>query len=179
MVRQIVLVSGAPGAGKSTLALPLAAELGFPLLSKDDFKETLWDALHLPAGDLAWSRKAGGAAMALMWALAARCPRAVLEAPFRTGSVLERERLAGLDAYFVEVHCCCSPAVAMRRYNERAAHRHPTHVLHTLTPEHLAEFDGPMHVGPVITVNTGAAVDIASLAQQVRQFLADNDSASP
>src|SRR4051812_24933063 len=41
----IVLVSGAPGAGKTTLARPLAAALGFALLSKDHIKETLRDAM--------------------------------------------------------------------------------------------------------------------------------------
>jgi len=172
MLRQIVLVSGAPGAGKTTLAVPLASELGFPLLSKDDFKETLWDALDLPSGDHTWSRKVGGAAMEVLWTLAARCPSAVLEAPFRSESALERERLAGLDAQFVEVHCSCSPAVAIRRYNARAHHRHPTHVLQVMTPEHLTEFDGPMRVGAVIAVNTEEVVDIPRLAGRIRELLA-------
>jgi hypothetical protein len=39
--RRIVLVSGAPGAGKTQLAGPLAAELGFALLGKDRIKETV------------------------------------------------------------------------------------------------------------------------------------------
>jgi broad-specificity NMP kinase len=38
--RRLVLVSGAPGSGKTTLAVPLAAELGFALLRKDRIKET-------------------------------------------------------------------------------------------------------------------------------------------
>ena len=41
MTRGLVYVSGAPGAGKSSLAVPLAAELGYPLLYKDKLKETL------------------------------------------------------------------------------------------------------------------------------------------
>ncbi len=172
MLRQIVLVSGAPGAGKTTLAVPLAAELGFPLLSKDDFKETLWDALDLPSGDRTWSRKVGGAAMEVLWTLAARCPSAVLEAPFRPESALERGRLASLDAQFVEVHCSCSPAVAIRRYNARAHERHPTHVLQVMTAEHLTEFDGPMHVGPVIDVDTEEVVDIPRLARRIQKLLA-------
>jgi hypothetical protein len=57
--RQVVFVSGAPGAGKTSLAVPLAAELGFALVRKDRIKETLHDGLGAPPPDLAWSRKLG------------------------------------------------------------------------------------------------------------------------
>ena len=39
------VIIGPPGAGKTTLARPLAKALGFALLSKDDIKEPLYDAL--------------------------------------------------------------------------------------------------------------------------------------
>jgi len=68
-VKRLVYVSGAPGAGKSSLAAPLAAELGFALITKDRIKETLHDALGAPEPDLAWSRRLGAAAMELLWAL--------------------------------------------------------------------------------------------------------------
>lgn len=45
------MVSGAPAAGKSTLARALAPRLGLPLISQDDIKETLFDALAPPAAD--------------------------------------------------------------------------------------------------------------------------------
>jgi predicted kinase len=60
----VVLVSGVPGAGKSTLAGPLAAELGFALLAKDTIKEVLADALGVGAlgvGGLAAGGLAAGA----------------------------------------------------------------------------------------------------------------------
>ena len=63
--RRLVYVSGAPGAGKTTLAVPLAAELGWALLTKDRIKETLHDALGALEADLAWSRRLGAAAMEL------------------------------------------------------------------------------------------------------------------
>src|SRR5580692_766913 len=66
-VRRLVYVSGAPAAGKSSLAGPLAGELGFTLITKDTLKETLHDALDAPEPDLAWSRRLGGAAMELLW----------------------------------------------------------------------------------------------------------------
>jgi len=81
--RQVVFVSGAPGAGKTSLAVPLAAELGFALVCKDRIKETLHDALGAPPPDLAWSRRLGAAAMELLWTLAADAPSVVVEANFR------------------------------------------------------------------------------------------------
>ena len=73
-MKRLVYVSGAPGAGKSSLAAPLAAELGFALITKDRIKETLHDALGAPEPDLAWSRRLGAAAMELLWALSGSAP---------------------------------------------------------------------------------------------------------
>jgi hypothetical protein len=91
--RQMVFVSGAPGAGKTSLAVPLAAELGFALVCKDKLKETLHDALGAPRPDLAWSRKLGAAAMELLWALAADAPSVVIEANFRPHDQYQRRKL--------------------------------------------------------------------------------------
>jgi len=42
-MRRLVYVSGKLGAGKTSLAFPLAAELGYSLVTKDLVKETLHD----------------------------------------------------------------------------------------------------------------------------------------
>ncbi len=63
-MRRLVYVSGKLGAGKTSLAFPLAAELGYSLVTKDLVKETLHDALHVPGEgeiDRAWSRRLGAA----------------------------------------------------------------------------------------------------------------------
>jgi adenylate kinase family enzyme len=50
----LIVVTGAPGSGKSTIAVPLAGRLGLPLIAKDDIKEALWD--HVGPGDRATRR---------------------------------------------------------------------------------------------------------------------------
>ncbi|HVX45472.1 MAG TPA: AAA family ATPase [Mycobacteriales bacterium] len=174
MKSRIVLVSGAPGAGKTTVAGPLARALRFALIGKDHIKETLQDALA-PEGavPLAESRRIGGASMHLLWALAATCPDVVLEANFRPHSTYEQERLAALDAHVVEVYCWCPPEVAAARFAARAQRpdHHRTHALTELSPQMLAEFDRPFGVGDV-RVDTTAAVDTEQLAERVRALFA-------
>jgi predicted kinase len=164
--RRLVYVSGAPGSGKTSLAVPLAAGLGYPLLAKDRIKETLHDALGPPAPDLAWSRALGAAAMELLWALAADAPAVVIEANFWPHSDYTRAKLSGLAAHPVEVHCACPAELALQRYNTRATH--PVHVVKTLELEAMAEYDRPVGVGTLITVDTTLAVDVSAVVAAVR-----------
>ncbi len=167
-------MSGAPGSGKTTIAVPLARALDFPLVSKDFLKETIFDALQGNAGDLDFSRRVGAAAMEVMWAVAAHAPRAVLEANFRPLSAHERGRILDLDASLVEVHCDCGPAEASRRFAERARRGiHAAHVLKELSPGLLAEFDGPVGLGTTLRVRTDGPVDVDALAAAVRGALDD------
>lgn len=169
MQRRLVIVSGAPGAGKTSLAVPLAQALGFPLFSKDLIKEVLTERLGDEGGDLAASRRIGGAAMNLLWALAGHAPVGVLEANFRPASAYERERLSALGGRIVEAYCDCGPAEAARRFAKRAAEgrQHMAHPLKVLSPSLLAEYDGPMAVGPVLAVDTRTPVDIAALVTRI------------
>ena len=176
--RRFVIVSGAPAAGKTTLARALAPLLGLGLIAKDDIKEALFDALGGPPGDLAWSRKVGGAAMETLWRLAEQSAGCVLEANFRPHSDYERGRLARLDAEFVEVNCWCPPDLLMRRFHERAKTAHPAHVLADLTPEMVAEFDVPIGLGKVLQIDTSCEVDVPAVAATVARMLAEPPSPS-
>lgn len=168
----MVVVSGAPGSGKTSLAVPLAAELGFALLCKDRIKEALHDGLGGPAPvDLAWSRRLGAAAMELLWALAADAPAVVIEANFRPRHDYQRNKISALCARPVEVNCVCPPALAARRYADRAPASHPVHVVTSLTPQMLAEYDRPMGIGDLICVDTTTLVDVPALAGRVQALL--------
>jgi predicted kinase len=170
--RRLVFVSGAPGSGKTSLAVPLAAELGFALLRKDRIKEALHDGLGAPAAvDLAWSQRLGAAAMELLWALAGDAPSVVIEANFRPRSSYQRSKISSLSARPVEVNCVCPPALAARRYAERVPASHPVHVVTSLTADMLAEYDRPVGIGRLISVDTTAPVDVPELAERVRALL--------
>jgi hypothetical protein len=88
-VRQahLILITGLPGTGKSTLARMIASRYGLPLICKDTIKEPLLDVIGASAR--AESRRLSDASFAVMFALARECVRAgtdlILEGNFRVG----------------------------------------------------------------------------------------------
>ena len=159
-----VVVSGLPGAGKTTLGRPLAAALDVPLLAKDTVKEALFDGLG--TGDRAWSQRLGAASMEIVFALAAEAPRAVLESFWRRPQALER--LRGLGHPLLEVHCACPAEVATARYHGRV--RHPGH--DGVGDDEIAGWAaeaGPLGLGPVLEVDTTGPVDVDAVAGWVRE----------
>jgi predicted kinase len=129
----LVIVSGAPGSGKTTLAHRLALDLRLPLLSKDELKEALADAMGVPP-DVPASMRLGAGAYAMLYLVAQQLLQAriglIIESNFRRG-VSEKELrplLAWSDPGLI--HCAAAPEVVLRRYAERPASedRHPAHL---------------------------------------------------
>jgi predicted kinase len=158
-----------PGAGKTSLAVPLAAELGYSLVVKDIIKEMLHDALHVPGEgiDPQLSPKLNIAAWKVLFALAASAGDMVIEANFHPHLDLERDQLLSLCGPIVEVHCVCPAEVAVARYNARR--NHPVH-LQTLPLSAMDKYDQPVGVGALITVDTTTPVDVKAIAAEVRQL---------
>jgi predicted kinase len=99
----LIVVTGPPAAGKTTIARELAARLQLPLIAKDTIKEALFDGLG--TGDLAWSQRLGDATYRAMLAViqdsVAAGASLVLEGNLVRGSELEAA-LGALPARFFQ-----------------------------------------------------------------------------
>jgi predicted kinase len=127
----LVVITGPPATGKTTLARALADGLGLPLIAKDTVKETLFDALG--TGDRPWSRRLGVATYTLLFTVAAEVLRArqplVLEANLTRGTA--EAEFAALPPYrLLQIVCTAPDDVVLARYRERAlgGERHSGHL---------------------------------------------------
>jgi predicted kinase len=166
----LVLVGGAPAAGKTTVALPVARRLRLPLLEKDRIKEALMDSLD--SGTFERSRQLGRATFTVLWALAARTIEAgvgaVVEANFdREALAAELARLP--RSWPVMIHCSAPEEELLSRYRRRAAGRHPGHQdqdprrLETIREGlRLGTFEPP-DLPRVLRVDTGAPVELEAI----------------
>jgi predicted kinase len=122
---RLVIVSGAPGAGKTTLARRLAAELAMPLIVRDDIKEALMDALGSDSPER--SSELGRGSYAAMYSLLSELLRsgagAIIESNFRRGTSEPELRPFVEQSDAVLVHC--ESADIKERFLNRA--RHPGH----------------------------------------------------
>lgn len=177
----LILVSGPPASGKTTLARRLAAEFGLPLVNKDGIKELLFDTLGTK--DYAWSQELGRASIALLYDFLARLLAAgvsvIAESNFH--SQADSEKIAALrqqhDFVPLQIHCTASAAVLEER-NEQRRHtgeRHPGHIqplsYSGLTPHIEAGIWRPLQIaGETIVVNTDDfdAVDFSPAYRAVR-----------
>lgn len=129
----VLIITGAPASGKTTIGRHLAAHLNLPYFSKDMFKEALFDSLG--SIDRDWSRRLGMASMGLLY----RCAETLLQA--QQSFALECNFYAEWDTpqlrqlherfgcRFVQVVCTADQATLVDRFARRATsgERHPGH----------------------------------------------------
>ena len=178
----MLIVSGAPATGKTTLGTKIAGDFALPFLSRDDIKESLYDTIG--AGDRDWSRQLGIASIQLLFYVVERLLEVgqglVVESNFydRYDTPRFEAVLARYAARVVQIHCTATAPVVIARYRERAARaeRHPGHLGAAVLPELRAGLRaatwGPLRLAvPCITVNTTdfATLDYAGLCAAVRR----------
>ena len=129
----LILITGHPATGKTTLARRLGAHFKLPAFCKDDGKEILFD--HLGTGDRAWGRKLGVTSFELLYWQAEVMLRAgtscLIEGNFAPEYAnIPWQRLQNTYQFkCVQLLCSAEVEVVMQRYNQRIADgtRHPGH----------------------------------------------------
>ena len=171
---RLIVVSGLPASGKSTIGAALSNGLGLPLLDKDDILEALFD--ELGTGGAAWRTTLSRAADRILETLARRARAAVVVSWWRHPSSSAQsgtspQWLMSLQPAPVEVHCRCAAGVAVERFFART--RHAGHLdaskdrSHELGQFEQAAFLGPLGLGPCIEVDTNHVVDVDGLMRRL------------
>jgi len=129
----LLIVTGLPCSGKTTVAKKLALDLSMPLVTKDDIKERLFDTLGW--SDRAWSRQVGQATYSILFyfieTMLAGGVSLIVESNFLP--VMATERFVELREKYPFragiVECIARSEVLKDRWRRRAEHatRHPGH----------------------------------------------------
>lgn len=170
----LIIVNGLPGTGKTTLARRLAADLGFPIFSRDGLYESLYDALDgstaaTPPSSL------GAAAYALLYEVAGAVLAAghpvIVEGFFgrrdvRRGELLRLQERHDFEP--LEILCTADGQVLMQRFLARMAsgERHRGHLDREWLQHNEARLLGgqlaPLAIGrQVIEIDTTTAHSFA------------------
>jgi predicted kinase len=178
----IILVTGPPASGKTTLAERIARELRLPLIAKDVIKETLFDAFG--TRDREWSIWLGRATYALIFRFLevqlAAGRSVVVDATFGPEIAnLEFETLKTRYPFSaLQIFCFAPNEVLYERYTDRAAERHPGHVDSHILDEIKAQLEEnrwqPLDVGgETINVDTSDfdSVDFEGLVKAASRHL--------
>ena len=173
----LVVVTGPPASGKSTLARELASSLDVPFLSKDELKERLYEVF----GDATEAEDdVERAALAILFSVANSNLDAGVDVLIESNfdATTDTALFDGLDARIVQVHCGGDPDELAEGFAKRAASggRHPGH---DDDPEDAAEvrkkivdgfWDPLPGVGQVVEVD--ARTDARELARRLRARVA-------
>jgi adenylylsulfate kinase-like enzyme len=170
----LVVVTGLPGSGNSAISALLSGALGLPLLSKDRFKEILFDVLGVR--DRMWSREIGQAAIAIQYEVMRTVRSAVVDSGLWTGR--SEPEIESLGLPVVQVYCECPFEIARERYFRRLASgtRHSGFAAEGMTTEDFEMFR-PLHEplrlsAPLVRVDTSVSVESDALETDVRAALA-------
>lgn len=173
----LIVVTGMPSSGKTTVAESLARQLRVPLIAKDEIKESLYESVG--ADDVASSDRLGAAAYALIFALArtmlASGVSVLVEANFFRNQEPDFAALPGHR--LIQIHCEAPLAILLERYANRS--RHPGHHDAEKIKALPARFESGAHSalrleGELIELDTTQPLDLTALARRVGRLAAQS-----
>ncbi len=179
----LVIVSGPPASGKTTLARPLARALGLPLFEKDTIKERLANCLG--EGQREYSRSLGLAATLMLVDIAGELLAAgqsvMLESYFQHGKAEQQLGHLTSLANSMLIHCTASRETLIERYVLRMSSqgRHAIHEVgqsaDKLRAREAREADEPLDLPiPRLIVSTSVSFpDAADIAAVVHRLIED------
>lgn len=187
----LVIVSGPPATGKTTIANKIAESFGLPFVYKDAIKEKLFDVLGWKDRD--WSRRIGAAAYELLFYFVetelAAGRSLVVESNFRRDESTPHFRRIQAKHDFIPVQIMCwaegETLVARFRDRDSSGNRHPGHVDSTaikdVDSELLVGRYDPLDLsGEVVEVETTHfdAIDFGNLVERIGSLLEIADPTS-
>lgn len=153
----VILVTGAPASGKTTLSRRLATDLRLPLIARDDFKETLFNTLGWSTVE--WSQKLGNASFELMYLMVEKLLSVGVshivdcnfDPEYATDRWLDFSHRYPFEPF--QIICRTQDAVLLQRYIARieSGERHPGHIdrlrMGEFDPNEVRRRYVPMQVG--------------------------------
>lgn len=182
----LIIVTGQPASGKSTLSAWLGQQLTLPVISKDGIKEIMFAEMGWQ--DREWSKLLGRASVEIMYHLAHTLLRAnsslILENAFHPelASPNLQTIIHQHQARAIQIICQAPSEVLFHRFRQRAesGQRHEGHVDLLSLDELQASLQQQQPVqlqieSAVIRVNTRdfATVDYEAVLEQVRVLMND------
>ncbi|MFZ5391936.1 MAG: AAA family ATPase [Patescibacteria group bacterium] len=132
----LIIISGNPGAGKTTLGKKIAKKFNLPLISRDNIKEALFDSLGIKDRD--WSTKLGAASYKVMYrmieSLLISGQSLIVESNF--SPKFDDQIFQNLQAKYhflsMQLFCFADKHTLLKRFKNRweSGERHPGHADH-------------------------------------------------
>jgi len=130
----LIIISGLPGTGKTTISKRIAKELSLPLINRDEIKEALFDTLGIK--DREWSKKLGVASYKILYQIIDSFLQAnrtiIIESNFKPE--FDDKRFLDLQKIYkfesIQIICKTDGEILFERFKKRSesGERHPGHV---------------------------------------------------
>lgn len=183
-MKTLIIVSGPPCTGKTTLAHKIADQFHLPFVNKDDIKESLFNSLGTK--DRAWSKQLGISSYQLLYYFTESILKAghslVVESNFRPEYDSEkfRDLITKYSITPFQIQCQTQGDVLFARFKERSesGERHPGHVDYLNYSEFEADIlkgsYNPLEIGGEVTyIDTTdfSKIDYHGLYERIRNKL--------